>query len=87
MTHRQPIEMPGRVRAALEFLDYCVSATQSFDCSTQPQELSRHETAVRDAALDVLRLYFMGEMDYGDAPPRPPEDPPDEMPAPVPVPG
>lgn len=85
MTHRLPIEMPGRVRAALEFMDYCVSATQSYDCSMQRQELSTREIAVRDAALDVLRLYFMGEMDYGDAPPRPPQDPPDDAPAPVPV--
>lgn len=79
------LEMPGRVRAALEYLGYCVSATQVYDCTQERNELTEPEAAVRHAALDVLRLYFLGEMDYGDAPPRPPREPPDDLGAPVPV--
>lgn len=78
-------EMPGRIRAALDYLGYCTDTTRAYDCIQDRHELSPAQAAVQAAALDVLRMYFQGEMDYGDAPPRPPSEPPESPPAPVPV--
>lgn len=82
--YSMPPDMPGRVRAALEYLQYCLTATHPYDCTTERTQLGQPESAVRHAALDVLRLYFSGEMDYGDAPPTRPQDPPEPT-APIPV--
>lgn len=63
------MSLPARVQAALEYLDYCHWAQHSCDSSVPARGLSVAETCVQTAALDVLRTYFQGEMDFGDAPP------------------
>jgi len=62
--HRGQIdtEIPPRVRAAMDFLHYCPSAETS-DFSTDVFD-SCH-TAIRMSALEVIRLYFTGEMAFG----------------------
>lgn len=62
--------MPGRVEAAMRFLDYA-------RCKEKPQfeqwaasALSSGETAAQKAAERVLIQYLNGEMDYGDESPR-----------------
>lgn len=68
--------LPSRVQAALDYLNYCHWATHQCDASIPARSLSNVEVGVQNSALQVLRLYFDGEMDYGDAPPAPspPED-------------
>lgn len=72
--------MPARVTAAFTFLGYCESVTHQCDPTTARYELSPTEVKVKLAALEVLRLYLVGEMDFGDAPalPRNPGDNGDE---------
>lgn len=60
--------MPARVAAAFTFLGYCESVTHQCDPATVKYELSATEALVKQAALEVLRLYLVGEMDFGDAP-------------------
>lgn len=71
--------LPPRVRAAFEFLDFCTSESH-LGIEGEPRDLTAKEAAVRNAALDVLHLYLMGEMDYGDCPPSAvrPEEPPEQ---------
>lgn len=57
--------LPGRVDAALEYLNHCRWIEQD---DTAKRELSGLEERVRGSALEVLRLYFAGEMNFGDAP-------------------
>jgi hypothetical protein len=59
----------------------------SGDMPHEENELSPREQSTYDAALDVLAMYFRGEMDYGDVPPKPlnNEEPPDDPEVPVPV--
>lgn len=69
--HKEPQEIPARVRAAQEFIDSCHRVTDPTDflCITNAprRELNPRERATYDAALAALRLYFLGEMDYADA--------------------
>lgn len=60
--------MPARVTAAFTFLGYCESVTHQCDPTTAKYELSATESLVKKAALEVLRLYLVGEMDFGDTP-------------------
>lgn len=73
--------LPSRVQAALDFLSYCHWVTQQCDPAVAARTLSPVEIGVQQAALRVLRLYFDGEMDFGDAPPHRP-GPSDEGPGP-----
>ena len=66
---RQPA-LPARVQAALDYLEHCRWKTDQDDASIPARTLSPLEGRVLDAALRVLAGYFMGEMDYGDSPPR-----------------
>lgn len=82
--------MPMRVQAAQHYLHYTLSKTAPtplFDGrATEGVPLTAKEQAAYDAALEVLRQYFAGEMDYGDAPPIAPgrgEDGPSQPPVPA----
>ncbi len=61
--------VPARVQAALEYLRYCYWKTEQSDVSIPPMKLSTTERSVESAALSILQQYFLGEMDFGDAPP------------------
>lgn len=63
------LAMPARVRAALDYLEHCRWVTDQCDVTMPARTLSPLEKSVSDAALRVLSSYFLGEMDYGDAPP------------------
>ena len=78
-------DKPARVQAALEYLRYCDAAVTQCDVSIPVRQLTPGELSVRESALRVLQAYFLGEMDFGDAPPRcAPDDSDDEEGAPVP---
>lgn len=73
---------PGRVQAALQFVGMMLDKERggsAFDVGQRtPGDLSKCEAKTRDAALEMLRLYFAGEMNFGDAavtPNAPPDDP------------
>lgn len=57
--------IPGRIEAALSFLGHCRWVETD---DTSRRDLTPGEQRVCDAALEVLRHYFTGEMDFGDAP-------------------
>ncbi len=84
MGYREPF-VPPRVRAAIETLEHFRYIEDS--CDIHKRSLSKPEESVRSSALQVLRLYLTGEMDYGDVPPAPPaktdEDDGPRVPAPV----
>lgn len=74
--------IPAKVAAAMEYLkfaDQLRNPPAYFD-GTRPEsrDLSKKEQAVYDAALEVLRTYFMGEQDFepGAGPARPDDDEP-----------
>ncbi|MEM7228981.1 MAG: hypothetical protein AAF432_09220 [Planctomycetota bacterium] len=69
-SNRNNRRLPPRVRAAFRYLTHCRWVTSCDDHTSGGRQLSPNEQRVADAALDVLTLYFTGEMDYGDAPPR-----------------
>ncbi len=75
-----PSNVPARVRAALDYLNYCESVTHTCDVTVPARSLTTLETSVSQAALRVLSSYFNGEMDYGDKPPKPPDEDRDEEP-------
>lgn len=79
MSDKKRTMLPGRVQAALEYLDYCHWALHTCDISTPARGLSAAEVGVQKAALEVLRSYFQCEMDFGDAPPTPPRHDGDEQ--------
>lgn len=66
MSDQKTSPVPGRVEAALSFLGHCRWVEMD---DTARRELTPEEAGVRRAALEVLRLYFVCEMDFGDAPP------------------
>lgn len=83
---------PAKIAAALAYLHYTLAARVRTsrlcsDAGDAPEEicdLDPREQATRRAALECLRLYFSGEMDF--APERPlSDDGPDLPPAPKPV--
>ena len=72
-------EIPARVQAALSFLGHCHSKQHTCDAMIPAVGLMPAERVVERHALEVLSLYFSGEMDYGDVPPATrPRQPPDE---------
>jgi len=83
---------PPRVQAAQQFLFWFhqgrAMPVMGFDQRpADPPDPTAKEKAAYESALDVMRLYFSGEMDYGDSPPASHiggDDNP-ESPAPVPV--
>ena len=66
------------MQAALDYLEHCRWITAQDDASIPERTLSPLEQRVSDAALRVLVGYFLGEMDYGDSPPRRVPDSTDE---------
>lgn len=83
--HRGQTVIPARVSAAQQYLQFAEqvrSAQAAFimpgDCPKDSgRELTKKEQVVYDAALDVLRAYFTGEVNYGDSEPQP-NYPPDD---------
>jgi hypothetical protein len=73
--------MPGRIFAALQFLDYTRVVTAGYGDETVPgkgtRELHEKEKRVKDAALQVLLEYFQADGDddaagaAGDPAPNP----------------
>jgi hypothetical protein len=61
--------LPPRVQAALDYIDHTRWITQQFSPAITPRALTPLEQSVETAALRTLQSYFLGEMDYGDAPP------------------
>ncbi len=85
--HQTGSDKPARVQAALEYLRYCDGAITQCDVSIPARLLTPVEARVRESARRVLDAYFLGEMDFGNAPPRPiPPKSGDEGNAPVPQP-
>ncbi len=79
-----PTSLPPRVQAALDTLEHLRYVEAS--CDIGQRELTPVQSALQGTAMQVLRLYLSGEMDYGDAPPSlPPEEPPQPQPEPAPV--
>ena len=98
MRNGQPMAMqagpysavPAKVEAAQSYLHYAAmlrlnsgnGPALSGDMPRDERELSRKEQVVYDSALDVLRMYFQGEMEFESPPPMPQdfgeEDPPAE---------
>ena len=52
-------QCPPRVDAALQYLQQCIVRESGEDCSP----LTEHEEGARNAAADLLRNYFNGELD------------------------
>ena len=65
---------PYRVRLALEAVDLYRIIEQG-TIGSGGRELQANEQVVLHAANDILRMYFSGEMDYGDLPLRTYRDP------------
>ncbi|MCC6230053.1 MAG: hypothetical protein IT432_12620 [Phycisphaerales bacterium] len=64
-------EIPGRVTAAMGFLCHCKQITDPCcpDSAVQnARSLTASEQATADAALGLLRSYFLGEADLGGPP-------------------
>lgn len=66
--------VPARVQAAQDYLRYAngirnPSASLLNGNPAEPADLTQQEIAVYNSALNVLSLYFSGEMDYGDVAP------------------
>ena len=65
--------IPPRVQAAQAFLNFALRIREPalFSVSDVPlarNDLSPREQTTYEAALNVLLLYFRGEMDFGDVP-------------------
>ena|SRR5688572_10366088 len=80
MSDMQTVEkfeyVPGRIEAAMRYVHHCRLLTEAIHCcggSTQGRDLTASERAAYEAALGAIRLYFVGEMDFGGAPMRLPE--------------
>ena len=65
--------VPPRVQAAMQYIHFCRMITDPDESSAKSRALNKSEQAAYEMAMAVLRGYFSGEMDYGDAPPRSPE--------------
>lgn len=66
-----PVEpAPARPAMALEYLRHVAWKQDPGDSGLQSMEITPDERATEKAALDCLRLYFNGEMDYGGTPPE-----------------
>lgn len=66
-----PPAIPAKVAAALEFLrfaEFLRNPPSQFDGGrSESRDLNQREQAVYDAALEVMRLYFTGEQEFGPA--------------------
>ena len=84
--------IPPRVQAAQSYLCYALRVREPSsysvlgDVPLAGNELSPREQSTYEAALDVLLLYFRGEMDYGDVAPSRVSDDGDDPKQRVPVP-
>jgi hypothetical protein len=68
--------IPGRIIAAMRYIEHCKWLTDPINlCGMPPpgRSLTQGEQAAYQAALDAVRLYFAGEMDFGGAPMRVPD--------------
>lgn len=70
-TFYQERPIPPRIRAAMEFITNCSQAFTSCEGEVRVRKLAPREQAAYDAAIEAVRLYFSGEMDFGDAPATP----------------
>ncbi len=82
----QVVVMPAKVAASMDYLRFAEvarcggpAAMNSDLPSANVRDLTVHESKVYDAALEVLRLYFTGENDYGP-PVHPLDDEDDDKP-------
>lgn len=77
-------QLPGRVHAALQYLDYTRFLLTDGDGAIKDRQLTSQEQRVKDSALQVLAEYFNSD-DKGDTsgPAAAPTVGP-EMPVPVP---
>ena len=69
---------PARIDAAMRFIEHCMWLTDPLNlCGIGGGGRPLHpaEQAAYNAALEAMRLYFVGEMDFGGAPVRRPEKP------------
>lgn len=57
-------ETPPRIAVAMEYLQFCLGIEKSCGAECTSRELRPDELAVYSAALEALRLYFVGEMDF-----------------------
>lgn len=69
--------VPAKVAAAQDYLRFAEvarcggpAAMSSDHYPLNPRDLSTRETVVYNAALEVLRLYFTGEMEFAVTPAR-----------------
>lgn len=60
--------LPQRVEAALQYLRYCDCRQTRCDSTLAEPTLTPLEASVQQSALRVLQAYFLGEMNYADAP-------------------
>lgn len=56
-------ELPQRIEGCYRFLYYSVHMRDALE-----EKLTPREQATYDAALDCLKLYFLGETDHGSIP-------------------
>lgn len=78
--------VPGRIDAAMRFVEHCRLLTEAVHCcggSKEGRDLTASERGAYEAALNAMRLYFAGEMDFGGAPMRTPDAPSQPAQAPV----
>ena len=78
--HQTPTPpLPRRVRAAMDFMEFCKSITEP--CCGEPQpprrQLTAKEKAAYDAAVETIRAYVVGELELADEPARATEEAPE----------
>lgn len=56
-------ELPQRIEGCYRYLFYTIQLQESLE-----REMTERERATYDAALDCLKLYFLGETDHGSIP-------------------
>ncbi len=69
--------VPARIQAAQTFVDRYLDITDPPACCASMgggRSLTTGEQAAYDAAMTAMRLYFKGEMDFGDRPITTPTD-------------
>ncbi len=75
MAHNNYGTIPGRIQAAQSFLERYLYVVDPPACwGGGGRELTRAEQAAYDAAIQAMRLYLSGEMDFGDRPISPPAE-------------
>lgn len=68
-----PRPLPNRVRAAQQLIEFCRAITEPCcgDDQAKRRALSAKELAAYEAAVETIRLYVVGELDFGEAPVQP----------------